>query len=102
MLMKFKESIIKDFEKLKQEIERKDEIILKKDEEYQAFKIDAEKIIDRLKKSNDRLSEQMMELDSENNNLAKNQKILEKKLMRLSNTQPELRFPSRDTDNKFN
>lgn len=100
MLMKFKESMIKDFDKLKQEIERKDEIILKKDEEFQAFKIDAEKMIDRLKKSNDRLSEQMMELDNENINLAKSQKMLEKKLMRLSGTQPELRFPSRDTDNK--
>lgn len=100
MLTKFKESIIKDFEKLKMEVERKDEVILKKDEEFQVFKTDAEKMIDRLKKSNDRLTEQIMELDSENINLAKNQKMLEKRIMRMSGTQPELRFPSRDTGNK--
>lgn len=86
VLLKFKESIGRELEKLKQDNENKTIMLLQKDKEFHEFKAEAEKVIERLKSSNDRLSQQMMELDSENNSLSKNLKALEKRLGRMTTT----------------
>ena len=84
MLLKFKETIGRELEKLKQENERKLKAIHDKQIEFDAYKAESEQVIERLKSANIRLGQENMELDTQNMELQKEQKSLEKKCNRLS------------------
>lgn len=85
VLLKFKESIGREVEKLKADTDRKTKLIEQKDAEFDKYRKDAEEIIERLKSANERLSHENMELENENMAMQKEQRTIVKQLNRLSN-----------------
>lgn len=82
--MKFKETISKELEKLKQENEKKTRMLEDHEIDFDQFKAEAESAIERLRKANERMSQENLELDTQYMNLQKDYKNLQKHTNRLS------------------
>lgn len=93
VLLKFKETIGRELEKLKQDNEKKFNMLEQKDQEFQIYKGEAEQTIERLRSANDRLSQNLLELENDNMALTKGQRSLEKQLNRLSNAAQSHQMP---------
>ncbi|CAI2362673.1 unnamed protein product [Moneuplotes crassus] len=85
-LLKFKETIGKELEKLKNENQKKDLLLQEKDREIDNIKAEADLGIERLRKANQRLSEENLEMDNQYIMLQKEHKSLRKHMTRLSNS----------------
>jgi len=85
LLLKFKETIGRELEKLKLDNEKKAKVLEEKELEIHNLKAESDQTVERLRSANTRLGQENIELETDNMQLQKEHRSIEKKFKRLSN-----------------